>query len=230
MIVVTGAIAHNVRCCTCARRTIGGPRSVVACKWLPRQLQCYKQGCSVLEGLLLVASFLFFVFWFCYWYAIYGIYRFEQQDAAHDCWPNENRTLEDNLQGTTCDNIPGSIMTNMSQVHVIARTMGHMSSLSFAMTALPVAKGSILLSAAGVSWEAALHWHRGLGAVAFISVTVRAQRIVSWVCCLVRCADVLEVDTLPSHSILPSSLLGAHAAVVDKVGSRRVLLRKSAFH
>lgn len=128
----------------------------------------------MLEGVLLLASFVFFVFWFCYWYAIYGTFRFKQQDAAHDCWPNANRTLQDNLQGASCDQIDGSVMTNMSQVHMIARTMGHVSSLSFALTAFPVAKGSILLSAAGVSWEAALHWHRGLGAVAFLSVTVRS--------------------------------------------------------
>jgi len=97
----------------------------------------------------------------------------------HDCWPNSTHALVDDPAGNPCDQIAGSVSTGLQNLHLMSRVMGHMSSLAISLTILPVSKGSILLSAMGVSWESVLHWHRGLGAVAFLFVTI--HMLLWWV-------------------------------------------------
>ena len=65
--VVVASIAHNVRCCACARRTVGGPTAPWAKNCLPSVFHVYKQGCSVLEAVAIATCVCLFIFWFIYW-------------------------------------------------------------------------------------------------------------------------------------------------------------------
>jgi predicted ferric reductase len=138
-------------------------------------LNPFPNGLSVLEAIAVISTFGLFVVWFCYWHFGYG--RFQETDMKHDCWPSEAKGVSDDSVLTTkaqvtCDKIPGSVSTGNGELHVLARVFGHMSSLAFALTMLPAAKASVLMRGVGMTYEAVIHWHRGLGAVAYIMVTI----------------------------------------------------------
>ncbi len=65
--VVVAAVAHNLPCCACARKTVGGPTAPVSCPCFPRSLRCYTNGCSALEALALLAVAALYAFWLVYW-------------------------------------------------------------------------------------------------------------------------------------------------------------------
>ena len=83
-----------------------------------------------------------------------------QDDTAHDCFPGGNfsHSAKDDLNGLKCDKIPGSIPTGTGALHVLARTLGHMSSLAMSLCILPVSRTSVLLKSIGVSWEVRMYY------------------------------------------------------------------------
>ena len=66
--------------------------------------------------------------------------------------------------------------TGYGWLHVTGRATGHMASLSFSLTLLPVAKCNVLLDAMGLGWEEVLHWHWSRRSVYF-SMTLH---MVTW--------------------------------------------------
>jgi len=178
LFIIGGALFHTKKLTWMARQHVGTP------KWLPRSLNPFPDGLSMLEALLVAAVAVFFAGWFAYWY--WGYDRFHKIDAAHECWTSSAQEVSDKIgmlgepgvavttggSQLKCDKIAGSVPTHRGELHVLCRVSGHMASLAFALTMLPVAKDSILLRVMGLSFERVLHWHRGLGGVSYIAVTL----------------------------------------------------------
>ena len=159
--VVVGAAAHHRRWKWSATK-LPAPRCF-ALRWLG----CFPNGLTVLEACAAFAVASLFVVWFVYWNFVYD--RFGKVDIKHDCWPyGANNFTIAGFYDCPSDNVP----TGNGNLHILSRVTGHMASLAFALTLLPVAKRSPFLHAIGVSWEQVLHWHRGLGAVAYLAVTL----------------------------------------------------------
>jgi hypothetical protein len=53
-----------------------------------------------------------------------------------------------------------------------ARVFGHFSNLSFSLLLLPAARNSMWVSAFGIPFERAIKYHRMMGAIAYMCVTV----------------------------------------------------------
>ncbi|CAE7809110.1 FRO4 [Symbiodinium sp. CCMP2592] len=184
LFVLCGALAHTRPISWMAKRHIPGP------KRLPSFLNPFPDGLSLLEALMVLILVFFFAGWFGYWY--WGYDRFHHIDAAHECWTSPDKEVSDkigelgepgvavSLGGSQlkCEQIVGSVPTGRGELHVLCRVSGHMASLAFALTMLPVAKDSILLRVMGLSFERVLHWHRGLGAVSYFAVT--AHMLLWW--------------------------------------------------
>ena len=162
--VLLGAAAHTYRWHWLAKR-LNTPRC------LARWLGCFPNGITVLEAVVVAAVSALFLVWFIYWNFLYR--RFHELDAPQDCWPyGKSGGSINHTFAAFSECPPGSVPTGRGGLHVLSRATGHMASLSFALTLLPVAKHSPFLEAMGLSWEQVLHWHRGLGAVAYICVTL----------------------------------------------------------
>jgi predicted ferric reductase len=139
-------------------------------------LRSYKNGCSLLEAFAIIILVLLFIVWFCYWAFAYP--RISKEESKLDCWLGPGNFSHISVGGclnkpfSNAINVaPNSIPTGYSWLQISARASGHMASLSFALTMLPVAKCNVLLSAMGLGWEEVLHWHRGLGATSFFLMT-----------------------------------------------------------
>lgn len=163
--------------------------------FLPKDMNAFPNGISLLELIALCSfGFMFFV-WLWYWMDWFGLGygRFEELDAAHDCWDNSSKLTGSgavlfNRSQAHCDHIQhysDSLWVNKQNntavpiawsyhgfLHIICRVSGHMTSFSFALTMLPTSKASMLLRGIGMTYEGVMHWHRGLGALAYVMCTV----------------------------------------------------------
>jgi predicted ferric reductase len=174
----------TITACLCVgvvMRRKGWSRRVVGSRGVPRFCKPYFLGLTCVEALLLVVTAVLFLFWLLYWVLWYS--RFHTTDAVHDCaydWDGGNNTNSDSIFPCPEDT-KGWSHAAISNLHVLCRASGHVASLAFALTLLPTGKHSPLLEAVGVSWERALHWHRGLGYISFICVCTHfGLWIVKW--------------------------------------------------
>ncbi len=158
--VCLGAYAHT-HDWRWAQQRYGAPQSSLA-KWC----ECFPSGLTYLEAFTVFATCALFITWFVFWTFLYG--RFWELDFAHDCYASEDDRAPIPLPG--CED--GMPATGRGYLHVVCRSMGHMASLALSLTMLPVGKHNVLLAAMGLSWEQVLHWHRGLGAVAYGATTL----------------------------------------------------------
>jgi predicted ferric reductase len=157
---------------------LGAAFHAFRCKWRrlpapPKPLStlfgCFPRGCTALEAVAVAAAGSLFLFWFIYWASLYK--RIADDENTNDCWLGAgNYTVL--AYNTYCTTAAASVPTGYGWLHVLGRATGHMASLSFALTLLPVAKCNVLLDAVGLGWEEVLHWHRGLGAVSYLAMTL----------------------------------------------------------
>lgn len=174
-------------------------------------------GLSVLEALAAGSTVALFIAWFCYWE--WGYSRFHELDATHDCWTSEARNVSDKigikgepgvavtLDGSQlrCDEIPGSVLSGHGQLHIFCRVTGHMSSIAFALTMLPVSKRSVLMDAIGLSYERVMHWHRRLGAASYVFVTLHMLCWwLKWILDGTFVKNLLAIDTQKWLWVTPS--------------------------
>jgi predicted ferric reductase len=99
-------------------------------------------GVTVGELAVIAAIVMLFVYWLYYWRYKYKRLRIEASPDVH------------------------------AQAQVWARVMGHMSNLSFSLLLLPAARNSMWVACFGIPFERAVKYHRGMGFVAYVCVTV----------------------------------------------------------
>ena len=105
-------------------------------------LHPFPHGVSIGELLLVCVGLFLFGFWLYFWRWDYA--RIENEAA----------------------------LDKHRQLHIWARVFGHLTSLSFSLLLLPAARNSMWVACFGVPFERAVRYHRFLGSLAYLLVTV----------------------------------------------------------
>jgi len=152
----------------------------------------YPEGATVGEVIVVLSVVVLYAWWLWYWRWGYPRNETEGSEPHHldNKWDNNT-----NLGGKCCIefDIPppkngsswekgdaGSCNTRAdtpgvggtASLHTWARVLGHMTSLSCSLLLLPATKNSAWFAILGVPFERALKYHRGLGMLTYIFVTL----------------------------------------------------------
>lgn len=164
----------------------------------------YPEGATVGELLVVLGVAVLYVWWLWYWRWGYDRIEIESEEpkSLDNKWTNATNEggkcciefeipLPPNCtsghhancswqQGNagTCQTRPDTLKGTAS-LHVWARVLGHMTSLSCSLLLLPATKNSAWFAVLGIPFERALKYHRGLGLLAYLFVT--AHMLLWWI-------------------------------------------------
>eukprot|EP00455_Lapot_gusevi_P040909 TRINITY_DN4681_c0_g1_i1.p1 TRINITY_DN4681_c0_g1~~TRINITY_DN4681_c0_g1_i1.p1 ORF type:complete len:591 (+),score=160.58 TRINITY_DN4681_c0_g1_i1:377-2149(+) len=121
--------------------------------WLGTWFGLFPHGACVGELLLLVLVLGLYVFWSVFWpYFVYN--RMKSEDQLND---------------------------DYLAMHVAARVLGHVSTLSMSLAILPVARNSLWENVFGVPVERMIKYHRVLAGIAYLAITAHtAVWLIKW--------------------------------------------------
>eukprot|EP01043_Picozoa_sp_COSAG02_P018484 COSAG02_NODE_864_length_16407_cov_4.535197_5_plen_754_part_00 len=159
----------------------------------------YPEGATVGELLFVAAVCVMYGWWLWYWR--WGYTRIlTEGEAAHSLDNKWNGTKNEGGQCCIEFNIPppangsswqrgdaGSCHSRpdtpgiggTASLHIWARVLGHLTSLSCSLLLLPASKNSAWFEILGVPFERALKYHRGLGLLTYLFVT--AHMLLWWI-------------------------------------------------
>ena len=165
-------------------------------------LHPYPEGATVGELLVVFATCVLYVWWLWWWRWGYTRIQTEGDEPHHldNKWVTANGTST-NHGGQCCieNEIPppangsswaegnaGRCYTRpdtpglggTASLHVWARVLGHMTSLSCSLLLLPATKNSAWFAILGIPFERAIKYHRGLGLITYLFVT--AHMLLWW--------------------------------------------------
>lgn len=152
----------------------------------------YPEGATVGELLVVFAIFLMYMWWLYYWRWSYDRSYKEGYEAHHldNDWvnqtnhggkcciefqvpPPDNGSSWEAGNAGSCHSIPDtSGFGETASLHMWGRVLGHLTSLSCSLLLLPATKNSAWFVILGVPFERALKYHRGLGLLTYIFVTL----------------------------------------------------------
>jgi len=112
----------------------------------------FEHGATVGEFIVWITIIIFFVFWLLFWRYLY-ITRNESPGA-------KTRIQKESESGEHAD------------LQIWARIFGHLSNLAFSLVLFPVCRNSMWESVFGIPFERAIKWHRIMGGLAFMCVTI----------------------------------------------------------
>lgn len=144
-LLLLGALAHfwlPLRRITTRRIRIHRPSEKW---WMP-----FPYGVSIGEIIVIAGVMGLFVWWFYFWRFDYG--RIEKKA----------------YEGEYPEFVPDEYPT----LHIAARVTGHICSLSMGLLLLPVTKNSIWEASLGIPFERAIRYHRFMGVIAYILMTL----------------------------------------------------------
>ena len=176
LLALGGAICtrRRARSARCLSKRLRLPCTRV--RWIRTWVHPYPLGVSLGELVLLAAVSTLYAWWVWYWR--WGYSRIaEEATKAHGL----------DAGGICCAEygVPGNFTPGGGDVcaapadegaaaffHVWARVLGHLTSLSCSLLLLPATKQSVWFHLLGVPFERALKYHRGLGALTYLFVTL----------------------------------------------------------
>ena len=168
-------------------------------------LHPYPEGATVGELLVVFATFVLYAWWLWYWRWGYTRIQTEGDDPHHldNKWvTNATAQSSKNNGGQCCiefeipppangssweEGNAGRCYTRpdtpgfggTASLHVWARVLGHMTSLSCSLLLLPATKNSAWFAILGIPFERAIKYHRGLGLLTYLFVT--AHMLLWWI-------------------------------------------------
>jgi predicted ferric reductase len=148
-----------------------------AVPYLPSFLNLFPLGCTRGEALLLASFVGLNGYWFWYWST--GYPRIMAEGQGYD------------------DKYP--------LLHGYARVMGHMTTLSMSFLTFPVARNSVWEAAFGVPFDRAVKYHRALGRLTWLLVTVHLSLwLIKWSLEGTLRANITTIDNLQVTALDPN--------------------------
>lgn len=152
----------------------------------------YPEGATVGEVIVVLSVVVLYAWWLWYWRWGYPRIETEGSEPHHldnkwdgdknlggkcciefDIPPPKNGSSWEKGDAGSCNtraDTPG--VGGTASLHTWARVLGHMTSLSCSLLLLPATKNSAWFAILGVPFERALKYHRGLGMLTYIFVTL----------------------------------------------------------
>ena len=145
-----------------------------------RKMFAFTTGMTIGETIFIGAIITILLSWFVFWFTFEHLVK-ESTGAQSDlnsipsCCKIVHLPINKTTQ--TCTFPPETAVKG--QIQRLARTAGHMTTMGASMLLFPVTKKSVWFHAVGIPFERALSYHRGLGWMTYIFMTL--HMLLWWV-------------------------------------------------